>query len=146
MSKKKFFMGVVLFVLFFVGVFGCSPKTTTTFKITGSITIDGKPIEQGSIQFAAVDGATPIGGGSISNGTYIANVPLGKKKVLVLGTKLAGQEAMYEDVPDSPMQDKYEQVTPSAYNSFEETPLDADISGTTKDLNFDLSSSIGAIE
>jgi hypothetical protein len=119
---------------------GCGSKGVQTVKVTGNITIDGNQIEQGSVKFIDVEGKTPTGGGSIAKGTYIANVPLGKKKILVLGTKLVGKEPLFADVPDSPVSDKYEQVTPDAYNSFELTPLEMEITGAVDNVDFDLSS------
>ena len=124
---------------------GCSPPRTETVKVSGKITIDGNPIEQGAIKFMAVDGATPVGGGSISNGTYRAEVPPGKKKVLVNGQKVIGTEPLYKDVPNSPTRDKLERTTPLIYNNQEATPLEADIQKETKDLDFDLDSKIRSL-
>ena len=133
----------VLFELFLLP--GCGAPKTKTFKVTGKITIDGQPIEQGAIKFMAVDGATPVGGGSIKNGTYFAEVPPGQKKVLVNGQKVVGTEPLYKDMPDSPTRDKLDRTTPLIYNNQEATPLTADIKGETKDLDFDLDSKIKSL-
>ena len=134
-----------LFVLFVFCLTGCKPPTTETVKVTGKITIDGKPIEQGAIKFMAADGETPVGGGSISNGTYFAEVPPGKKKVLVNGQKVTGKEPLYKGVLDSPTRDKLERTTPLAYNNQDATPLTADITGPTDGLDFDLNSKIKSL-
>ncbi|MDR2643408.1 MAG: hypothetical protein LBC74_11515 [Planctomycetaceae bacterium] len=136
MNLKIYFIGLLLAVVVIFS--GCGSKGVQTVKVTGNITIDGNQIEQGSVKFIDVEGKTPTGGGSISKGTYAANVPLGKKKILVLGTKLVGKEPLFADMPDSPVNDKYEQVTPDAYNSFELTPLEAEITAAIDNLNFDL--------
>ncbi|EAQ82285.1 hypothetical protein [Blastopirellula marina] len=117
---------------------GCSSGTKSNeVKVSGKVTIDGQPIEIGSVSFVSADGATPTGGGNIKDGTYVAFVAPGEKKVLVLGNKLVGKEKLY-DTPDSPTRDKYEKVTPPEYNAFELTPLTASISGAQDDLDFEL--------
>lgn len=142
-KQKSFSIFVVLLAAIVLTGFGCSSKTVKTVKVTGKITIDGNPIEQGSISFIEIDGKTPTGGGSIKDGTYIANVPPGNKKVTVLGTKLVGTEPEFADVKDSPMRNKYESVTPPDYSNVETTPLKAEIIKATNDLHFDLSSKVG---
>ena len=93
----------------------------------------------------AVEGETPVGGGSIKNGTYLAEVPPGQKKVLVNGQKVVGTEPLYKDMANSPTRDKLERTTPLIYNNQEATPLTADIKGETKDLDFDLDSKIRSL-
>jgi hypothetical protein len=129
----------ILLTLLFVFPTGCKPSIVNTIKVTGTVTIDGKPIEQGGIKFSSVNNDTTASGGTITNGTYVAEVPPGKKKVLIIGTKVVGKEKMY-DTPDSPTRDKLETVTPADYNKKELTPLEADITSETNNLNFDLSS------
>ncbi len=145
MKSHIFSYAIGALVLFTLLLPGCSPPKTETVKVTGKITIDGNPIEQGAIKFMAVDGATPVGGGSISNGVYLAEVPPGKKKVLVNGQKVVGKEPLYKDMPDSPTRDKLVRTTPLAYNNQDATPLEADITGETKDLDFDLNSKIKSL-
>ena len=116
---------------------GCAEKKNEV-TVSGKVTIDGEPIEMGKISFIAADGATPTGGGVIKDGAYVATVAPGEKTVLVQGNKLIGQEPEYEGVEDSPMRDKYEMITPKAYNAAHLTPLKASISGPQEDLNFDL--------
>jgi hypothetical protein len=145
MNRSVFTFVTSILVLFAFLLSGCTPPKTETVKVTGKITLDGKPIEQGAIKFIAADGSTPAGGGSISNGTYLAEVPPGKKKVLVNGQKVVGKEPLYKDMPDSPTRDKLERTTPLIYNNQEASPLEAEISGETKDLDFDLNSKIRSL-
>jgi len=118
---------------------GCNKNKVDTIRVTGTVTLDGQPVEQGAIKFYAEDGQSPGGGGSIKDGTYVANVPPGKKKVLINGQKVVGTEKLY-DTPDSPTRDKLEQITPPIYNSLYNSPLTADVSKETKELNFELDS------
>lgn len=120
---------------------GCGKKTDE-LEVSGKVTIDGEPIETGTINFVAADGVAPTGGGVIKDGVYTAKVLPGEKKVLVLGNKLVGQEPEYKDVPDSPMRDKYEMVTPEAYNAAHLTPLTATVSESQESLDFDLTKTL----
>jgi len=116
---------------------GCG-ETAGDVEVSGTVTINGEPIGNGTISFVSADGATPTGGGVIKDGAYTATVPPGEKVVMVLGNKLVGQEPQYADVPDSPMLDKFEMITPEAYNAKHLTPLKASITGPQEGLDFDL--------
>ena len=130
---------ISLVFMFMMFVIGCGGSEANTIRITGKVTLDDKPVEQGAIKFYAEDGLTPGGGGTIKDGTYIANVPPGKKKVLINGQKVVGKEKLY-NTPDSPTRDKLELTTPTIYNSVYNSPLKADVTKDTKELNFPLSS------
>lgn len=111
-------------------------------EVTGSVTIDGQPIDQGAISFVAVDGVARTGGGIIKDGKYVARVAPGEKKVMVLGNKLVGTEPLYKGVPDSPTREKYEMVTPPAYNAAHQTPLTATITDGPQSIDFELTKSL----
>jgi hypothetical protein len=116
---------------------GCG-KATNEVQVSGRATVDGVPIPSGAISFVDVGGTAATGGGIIKDGSYSATVLPGEKIVLVLGQKLVGQEPEYEGVPDSPMRDKYEVITPPAYDAAHLSPLKATISGPQDGLDFDL--------
>ena len=140
MKRDVFTCVISLLAIVVILLPGCGPPKTKTVKVTGKITVDGNPIEMGTISFHAVDGEVVSGGGVIANGIYEAEVPPGKKKVLVVGQKVSGTEPLYKDMPDSPTRDTYQLLTPFEYNHKETTPLEAEITGATKDLNFDVDS------
>jgi len=129
-----------LAILSFACIYGCGKPTVHTVEVKGKVTLDGKPLESGSIKFIAANGETPSGGGFITNGgSYVAQVPPGKKKVLVISHKVVGQVPEYEGVPNSPMQEKYIPITPRLYNAAHRTPLEADINdGIQENLDFKL--------
>lgn len=126
-------LGLVTFVV------GCGGETTNTVKISGNVTVDGTPVDKGSITFVPADGNTISAGGVIVDGKYTADVPPGEKKVMVLGTKVVGTELVLEGVPDSGTRDKLETITHPIYNASHKTPLSASITEPTDSLNFDLS-------
>ncbi len=133
--------GMILAILVLTLAGGCG-GSNDEITVSGQVTIDGAPIPTGVISFVDTDPSVAAGGGPIKDGQYTATVTPGDKVVTVLGNKLVGQEPEYEDVPDSPMRDKYEMITPPDYNAAHLSPLKATITGPQDDLDFDLDSSL----
>ncbi|MBX9680945.1 MAG: hypothetical protein K2X38_19490 [Gemmataceae bacterium] len=104
-------------------------------SISGKVTLDGKPLEQGLIAFAPLDGKSGTGGGPIEKGVYKAEVPLGSFRVTISGTKTTGKKKVY-DTPDSPMADVLEELVPPKYNR--DSKLTQKIKGNQSDVHFDL--------
>lgn len=119
-------------------IFGCGGPASTAVPVSGTVSVDGQPVEGGLITFISVDDSTPAAGAPIKNGTYQAEVEPGEKKVMVLGTKVVGEEYILKDVPDSGTRQKLETVTHPNYNAMHLTPLKATISGPSEDTNFNL--------
>jgi hypothetical protein len=117
---------------------GCSDDGKDEVEVSGRVTMDGEPVPQGTITFLSLDGSTPTGGGVITDGSYTAKVPVGAKKVTVLGNKIIGTEPSLKGVPDSAPRNKYQMVTPLEYNAASVTPLRADITGPQEGLDFAL--------
>src|SRR4051812_18552277 len=70
-------------------------------EVSGTVTYDGKPVEQGAIAFYPANG--PAAGGAITNGQYtVAKVAVGTAKVRISGVKITGQKKMYDD-PNAPV-------------------------------------------
>ncbi len=71
---------------------GCGPTT----ELHGTILLDDKPLEDGSISFEPVDGAGPSSGASIKEGRYeiAKGTPIspGKKRVHIKGTTKTGKQ------------------------------------------------------
>jgi hypothetical protein len=64
---------------------GCGDSTAT---ITGEVTYDGKPVEDGYITFTPADGRGKDAGGQITNGQYkVEGVPPGPKVARVTAVK-----------------------------------------------------------
>lgn len=124
--------------LAFLGFFAGCGSNNPELTVSGNVTINGEPIEGGSITFVAEDGVAATGGGTIQNGKYTAIVLPGRKKVLVLGSKLVGEEPEYQGVPDSPMRQVFQTVTPEKYNAAHLTPLTANIEKAGESLDFAL--------
>ena len=74
-------------------VLGCGGGGKVVVK--GTVRVNGKPAEEGSINFAPLDGVGPSTGGKIENGTYelegkAAVVP-GKKRVSIAPVQKTGR-------------------------------------------------------
>lgn len=119
-------------------VVGCGPEKNNTVTVQGNVTVDGNPVEQGSITFLSSDGETPTSGGVITGGKYTAEVIPGEKTIMVLGTKVVGQELVLEGVKDSGTRDKLKTTTHPNYNAAHLTPLKAKIEGPMENLDFAL--------
>lgn len=114
MNQRMLFvvLGVVLTI-------GCGPESKMT-TVTGTVMVDGKLADQGSISFIPVDGMTPTAGAVIEKGKYSSEAPIGESKVEIRIPKVVGKKKLY-DTPDSPLQDIMEEVLPPKYN--EQTEL-----------------------
>jgi hypothetical protein len=64
---------------------GCS-KGPLKGVISGSATIDGAPIKNGTIRFIPVDGKSATAGGKIIGGKYTVQTPVNKFKVSINAT------------------------------------------------------------
>jgi hypothetical protein len=113
---------------------GCSGNDG---KVSGTVTVDGKPLENGSILFVPVDGKTPTTGGSIKEGHYSVRVPIGKMKVSISAPKVVGRKKIYP-TPDSPEMPVTKEALPSRYN--EETSLTLDVQPGKIQKDFELQS------
>jgi hypothetical protein len=113
---------------------GCSkgPAMTT---VVGTVTIDGKPLEKGSIAFEPADGQGPTTGATIEGGRYAAKALPGQKMVRITGFEIVGKRPAYPGRPDSPMRDIVKDVVPEKYNSNSDLTLTVESSDTTGDFN-----------
>ena len=79
-SANRIVLLLSLPVLLFAG---CDSGAT----ISGQVSFDGQPVEQGWITLLSADGQTAAAGGAIEAGHYhIENVPLGEKVVQVVAS------------------------------------------------------------
>ena len=124
-------------------VFGCSNDPRP--PISGNVTFDGVPIQDGSIAFLPEDGTGAGGSAPIINGKFTANVSSGRMVVQIYGNREPTAEEAQAQT-NSPMGGsgmpgsgpQKTQFVPAKFNAA--TTLRADIQKTQKDLNFDLKS------
>lgn len=121
---------------------GCSDPGPERASISGSITLDGKPVEQGSITFVPTEGTSgPTAGDVISGGQY--EIPralgplVGKNKVELRSWRLTGRQIPNPMSPGSTMEERVE-AFPAQFNN--ETTLVREITAGHNSLDFDLKS------
>jgi hypothetical protein len=118
---------------------GCAEEKAA--EVRGTVQLDGKPLETGSIQFTALDGSVPTAGGGIKDGRYSVRVPLHKMtamKVTLSSAKVVGTRKLFPDDPKSPEQKITAERLPAKYN--EEGTLQLDVKPGLNEKNFDLKS------
>ncbi len=122
-----------LFAVFVLS--GCQDGRPNKGKVKGTVTLDGRPLEKGSVLFISTDNTTPSSSAEIRNGTFAGEVYVGQMNVQVLSPQVVGKRKVY-DTPDSPEADVLEERIPAKYNT--ETVLTADVKPGEQELNFPL--------
>ncbi|MDR3108909.1 MAG: hypothetical protein LBU65_04365 [Planctomycetaceae bacterium] len=94
---------LIIFVLTLVFAnAGCGNKKKDV-TITGTVTVAGKTVDRGMIQFIPVNQNSFEGGGLITNGKFIATVPYGE-----LNVRFRGTEYLQKDAQGNPLGGKSE--------------------------------------
>jgi hypothetical protein len=107
-------------------------------EVSGTISYDGKIVEQGSISFIPADGSGPSTGGAITEGKFaVQKVPVGTAKVVISGTKVTGKKQMFKD-PNSPFVQTSEEYLPAKYNDPSKTELSYEVKSGVQSKNFEL--------
>ncbi|MDB5344965.1 MAG: hypothetical protein JWP89_3342 [Schlesneria sp.] len=127
-----------LFFCFVVAVYGCGKSDSNSKTLTGSVTLGGKPVEKGSINFIPKDGKTVTVGSKIVNGQYSASIPFGDKRVEIRAPKVTGQRSAYEGDPNSPKIDIVTELIPGRYNSQSELSFTVDAKSDKGDFALEL--------
>lgn len=106
--------------------------------VKGKVTLDGKPLTDGTMSFFPADGNAPTSGCEIKNGVYTARVPLGTMQVRINAPRVTGEKLLYADNPNGPKQQVKEESLPKRYH--EETTLSLDVKPGVNEKNFELTS------
>ena len=124
----------VVVMVFGMGLAGCSGPTQQ--EITGTVTLDDRPVPDGHIRFDPTDGKTSSAEAFLKDGKYTAKVTAGNYKVEIYSprskgkaTRIAGPGADAEEV---------EETIPEKYNV--NTQLKVDVTKDKKVYDFPLRS------
>jgi hypothetical protein len=100
---------------------GCgAPKTV----VSGRVTLDGQPLDNGTIEFFPVRGDSPTAAAVIDTaGRYRTAAAPTQMKVVIHSSKVVGRRKMYDDVPDSPTVDLLAERLPGRYSDMTKTEL-----------------------
>jgi len=116
MVRRPSSLGVVAVLMF---AFGCGDGRPGMVKVTGTVTFDGRPVENGEIIFISVGKGVAPDAGRIDNGRYDLLVKSGKKRVEIRASRpVVGGKP-------NPMGPVYRDYIPEKYNA--RTTLEADI-------------------
>ena len=114
---------------------GCGGQAPRVF---GDVTLDGQPVDGGSIAYVPVDQKTPNVEVTIQDGKYSARVPAGSYKVRITWAKPTGQKRKMYPTPDSPTVDVTAEAIPEKFN--DKTELKAEIKPGDNKLDWPLKS------
>lgn len=114
---------------------GCSSEVgPVTETVSGTVTLDGAPLEKGQIRFSPLDGLSSGGAGIIENGKYSFKTPHANMKVEIMSfQEIPGK--MIEPNPGEKIP-ATRQIIPAKYN--EKTELTADVKTDQTEFNFEL--------
>jgi len=136
MLRRLFCTGLpTLLVICLVGCGESGPPQPSRTKVQGTVTLDGAPLEKGTISLTSEEDVRlgrPAGGSEIVNGKYEMLVTPGKKQVAIRAPKESGQ-------PDDTGLVPTVESIPAKYNT--KTELEAEVQETgPQTLDFSLTS------
>ncbi len=119
---------------------GCGPANPEgRLPISGNVTFQGQPLDQGTIRFTPLEGQSDVGSGAmIQNGSYSLEahqgLPPGKYRVWISSTEQTGGPV--EEMPGMAEEAPKERI-PSQYN--DQSTLEAEVTaGGDNKFDFDL--------
>lgn len=122
-------IGALLFAIVATLLIRCGggPETAT---VSGEVTLDGKKLEKGTIQFTPESGT----GGSVDivDGHYEIRTAPGRNHVQISAQVVTGKQRESND-PGAAEVDIYEEIIPERYNAASELKLDVQSGSNTKD-------------
>jgi hypothetical protein len=116
---------------------GCDQRASEG-QVQGTVTLDGKPVDNGIIRFSPLEGQVGTAGGVIENGRFTSTVPVAKHRVEISATKISGEAPAAGR--HSPSAGDYiaTELIPDKYNTNSELTLD--VSSGLNEPHFDLKS------
>lgn len=123
-----------------ITIAGCGGREYTgekQYALSGTVSVDGQPMEHGLIRFLA-EGKGRNCGGPITNGTYSITEPMGanagKHRVEITWNKPTGRKV--KDAYGDEIMDEYKEGLPEKYHKKSE--LTADVSAKQTKFDFPL--------
>jgi hypothetical protein len=107
---------------------GCSSGGKV--DVTGQVTLDGKPLEDGTIDFVSANG--PTAGGIIEHGRYMVPMDEGERRVFIKGFKTIATK--YFSGNSGRTYPVKEQIVPKKYNADSSLRIQIDSSHSTHDF------------
>jgi hypothetical protein len=111
MSRPAFWTGLVASCLACLPA-GCGSGLAT---VSGEVTVDGAPLQKGTISFEALEGDAPPARDEIRDGHYEVRTAPGKKRVRISAPVVVRQQKE-SSAPDAPLIDITEESLPDHYH------------------------------
>jgi hypothetical protein len=108
---------------------GCGPPTAT---VSGEVTVDGQPLDNGVISYAPAEGAGDAVTAVVEKGKYHVRTTPGNKWVQISAPVVVGQRKEYNGA-DAPLVDITEERLPERYNAKTELKFEAKAGANVKD-------------
>jgi hypothetical protein len=139
-ARRKLWVAILLPL----ALAGCSRRDydgPRRFPLAGKVTIDGEPVDFGSISFLpASEGGGRVSGGLIEKGSYAVpeeqGANAGKHRVEIRWRKLTGKKV--RDPDSGEMYDERKEGLPTRFHA--ESELTAEVSAEQTTFDFDLKS------
>lgn len=137
MMQSKHACRTLPFVLVVAGIIGCGPSRPTIVPISGSVTLDGKPVPQATVLFMPVAGGVPARGSTREDGGFTLTTfaegdgaIAGKHRVAVSKMKMTGIEATEDGMVPATVSGDMRTiwVTPQKYADAATSGLEVDVS------------------
>ena len=113
---------------------GCRGETgPAKYTVSGTVTLDGKPLSNGDVTFSPVAGNLPAAAGKLQDGRYTFRTVAGEHRVVI---RAVSDKPIITSPIDPPL---YESIVPARYN--DATTLKADVTPAGRNrFDFDLAS------
>jgi hypothetical protein len=137
MSRSLLSLSFVI-ALASAGISGCGSQEIPKVLVRGNVSLDGKPLKEGSIKFLPAQGDGPTAGAVLKGeGEYSTEVPVGLMRVEITSPKVTGERKAY-DTPDSPVIKITAEQIPDRYNSKSELKYEVVAGEKEVEADFDL--------
>lgn len=94
-ARRGFEICTLILVGCVLGCGGGGPKMPPTFPVSGTVSLDGKPLAEGSIVFDSTDGKTTASSGGIKDGKFEFRSTAGEKIVRINSPKVTDAKDEY---------------------------------------------------
>jgi hypothetical protein len=118
-------------------VAGCE-QPAPVGQVQGTVTLDGKPVDNGIIRFTPLDGKVGTAGGVVENGRFTSTVPVAKHRVEISATKITGEATPEGRHSVNAGDYTATELIPDKYNTDSELTLD--VTSGLNEPHFDLKS------
>jgi hypothetical protein len=133
LRERDWAIAAVVALLSVSSLSGCAQKANVG-EVKGTVTLDGKPLEDGTIRFTPIEGRGPLAGATIKAGEFSTTVAAGKHRVEISSTKMAGGPVdRHSNAVETVLQ-----LIPEKYNTQSELTLD--VQSGLNEPQFDLKS------